>query len=220
MHNRGILILVFAFLILQGSVGAEVHTIKHVPPVFTLGKAMIAKINGDKIKRGRVLIADKDGIRVQKLEKEGDYYFANLDFLSLALLKYQFQVEFEDGFVTESEYYYIRQPSTDDLEEKIRALNDELSLVRTRIRQMENGIFSLSNTDSAVFQKKKSEELGNALIVLRKKEKEYNQVLKDAENVYVQWRESMNSDPRGKYVSVSRKDLEEDNQFFWKIQGQ
>lgn len=191
------------------------YDIEHVPPKYEVGSTLQVSISDTGISRARILISDQDGIKIKKLEKVDNQFRADIDFLRLALLKYRFQIEFNDGHVALSAYYYVRQPANEALEEQIRNLNNMISVTQTRIRQVENGINSLNAMPAAVFQKKKSEELGKALIVLRKKEKEYEQAQREAEILISKWQGSVAKAEYGRSVTSNRQEMLRNDKLGW-----
>ncbi|MDZ4786509.1 MAG: hypothetical protein SGJ02_10590 [bacterium] len=213
MKVKGIIFVLIVLLFALNA--ASDDTIVHNVPEYSFGQDLVLKISAESIRRARVLISDENGVKLKDLERVGESFEVGVNFTSLALLKYGFQVEFEDGEIQETPYYYIRQPSSVELESNLRELNDSLSYTQSRIKQVENGLSNLNGSEETAFKKQKSEELGKALLILRKKEKEKQDLEARIDLKISDWQKKSFANQNGEFITKVRKDLEADNEKLW-----
>ncbi len=210
--------VILIFLVEQPFTLNAESVIEHTPPIFELGKPLQIELKAEGAKKVSVLVSELEGIRVLKLDKVGDTFVTPIEFGKLAQIKYQFLVTYPDGKSVESSYYIIRQPANEDLENKIKLLSNELASLKLQTQNLGNSLTSLQQSDSSSMQQRKSEELGKAVLVYKKAEKENEQTLALAEKKIADWIDTLKTSEPGRYVLNSRIELEnEDRNYFENI---
>ncbi len=152
-------------------IAAEHVVLSHVPPPAAIDGPMQLRIPAARVARARVLVAIPGGYRVLPMVLEGGEFVASVAFNSLALLRYQFQLEMDGAFV-ESDFFEIRQPSDPTLEDEIARLDKEMVSLSAQRTQLENTVHALQRVDPATLTKRKNQEMAKALLALSQAERE------------------------------------------------
>lgn len=214
MANLKPYLLFHSFLLISTFAWADV-VIEHTPPSFELGKQLILTVKSDGAEKVVALVSEPAGIKIKNLKNEADVFIAPIEFGSLAQIKYQFLITYSGGNVVETPYYVIRQPGDELLEEKIDTLSEELASVRLQTQNLGNSMSSLQNSDSKSMKQRRSEELGNAVLGLKKAEKEYEQSTAAADKIISDWITTLKGSESGKYIHAARVEIENDNMHYF-----
>jgi len=191
----------------------------HVPPQFELGKELPVVFTAPGAEQVKMLICDIDGVKVKSMTSNGNDFETTITFENLALIKYQFLVYYSGHETLETGYYWLRQPSNEILEERLRELNNQLSDLSTRIKQVQNGLVSLEGTDAGFFNQRRSEEMGKAVLALRQKEKELEDLKLESKKKMAAWSEEMTTALKGKLILDARQNLESEDKSYWPEEG-
>jgi len=173
MRTRAVLMCWFVIEVMGqcSTAKAEAFSISHVPPAAMIDGPMQLRIPAARIARARVLVAVPGGYRVLPMELDGGEFVASVQFNSLAILRYQFQLE-QDGTFVESDFFEIRQPSDPTLEEEILRLDKDRVSLSAQRTQLENTVHALQRVDPATLTKRKNQEMAKALLALSQAERE------------------------------------------------
>ncbi len=171
MIKRPILILL---LLLLNSSSAFADTLGHVPPQLVSYEEIMLTLPAAGLKRARLLVASANGYRIIPMSRiSGDPMFkVAVTFGDLAIMKYQFQVETDDGRYLESEYFRLSEPIGSEEREKLEILNAKSQAVAARVLQLKNAVISIEQTDPNELAKRGNKELAKALLTLSEREKE------------------------------------------------
>ncbi len=215
MLNRLCLMVLLQIIFVAATVQAfDLAQLKHTPPNVELGKEILVSIPAQDLKRARVLVGARDGYSVIPMQQQGEQFKAALNFANLATLMYQFQIETKDGKVLETEYYSIRQPSNKELELLIANLSKEASSLQGKIKQLESSLFALKRVDPKTLGAQKAGEMAKALVLLGKREREYQDIKEMNEARQNKRREELLRTPKGKAVQEGSAAIEQERKRF------
>ena len=98
------------------------ETLGHQPPTSVSYDEILLTLPASGLKRARLLVASPGGYRIIPMSRiAGDKFFkAAVTFGELAILKYQFQAETEEGKYIETSYFQLSEPVGQDLKEQFR----------------------------------------------------------------------------------------------------
>lgn len=187
-------ILVAMLGVWQSAAQAKNDDISHSPPMVEVGKPLELSVDGKGIKRIRALCSDLNGVKVINLNSSGDAFKAPIKFGNLSVIKYRFNWEDEAGLMHLSKYFYIRQPSSKELERRILNLSKEASTLDAREQQLRNTLHNLSKLDPKSLSGQRNKELGRALLSLGNRERESDEQNKKLVARWKQIQAAMKSD--------------------------
>lgn len=185
----------------------DVANLQHKEPVIdaqSASQAITVTIPSTGLKRARVLLLTTHGYKAMVMTGDGRLFTAKLTLAELAQLKYQFQVETEDGRILETKFYAVRKPSDPELEKKISDLKAESELWHAKAQQMQNGLDSLQATDPQQLAKRKDQEYARALVKLGRKEREEAEARAGAEEAAKRLKEALQSNGADAAVEAAR----------------
>jgi hypothetical protein len=122
--------------------------------------------------RMRVLVQEEHGLRVVTMTPQDDSFSAVLQFKNLAELRYQFQVQGQDGRLSESKEFVVRKRSGSELEAELAQAAQINTDLRVKITQLENTVQGLRTTDPKVLAKQRNVEMAKVLVLLSQRERE------------------------------------------------
>lgn len=162
------------------AIAAQQVVFKHVPPQTEQIEASPLKLSLDnpELLKARVLVARQNGYQAIEMTRTDSGFVAELDFGTLAIFKYQFQVQTQDERYLESPVYKVRQSSSKSLEENIEKLKGQLEQVSANKTQLERSLFALKQADEDSLRIKAKQDLAKALLELGDKERELASLLK------------------------------------------
>ncbi|MBX7136517.1 MAG: hypothetical protein K1X83_00940 [Oligoflexia bacterium] len=175
--SRSLLLAVFVgSLALGASAWAfDPSSFRHTPPErHLLDKTdLLLSFSASQVKRARVLLATSQGYQATEMEQVGDRFVTRVNAGDLTLLKYQFQIEGEDGALFESSYYNLKKLSSAGLSDDSAAeLGEKKAALDAKIQQLESALFTIKSADPAVLAKRKTQERAQALLNLSQKQRE------------------------------------------------
>lgn len=122
--------------------------------------------------RMRVFVQEEHGLRVVAMTPQEESFSAILQFKNLAELRYQFQVQGQDGRLSESKEFVVRKRSGVELESELAQAAQANTDLRIKIAQLENTVQGLRTTDPKVLAKQRNVEMAKVLVLLSQRERE------------------------------------------------
>lgn len=199
--------------------GFDLAQFSHTPPAFqaqgAVDQKLVLTISATGIRRARVLVAAAAGYKTFEMVREGDLLKVPLRFEDLALLRYQFQIESLDGKFYETDFYTIRQPSSSELEGMIETLSLREKELSAQVQQLRSVLFSVKKADPAILKKRRAKELGRALLLLGKRERQAKEALEESDRALSEYSNKLEQSERWHAAQAGREFLEQISEWAW-----